>query len=257
MNRRAWAFLFLCAFAVSGNAFAGETTAGISLGGAHGQHREADGSATAPFVPAPIFNLSHRAGRFEVALRALPPVGVAIAGNDLGMRHFDLSYGDATLRLWNRNGTLAVGLGETLYNQHTQFLQAQAPGQQWYDVNRSRVAGARYEVDGRFSLLGGNAIEADLGIDPAMHGTYVNEQQFVQNGVTKVDFTFPPNWERASQIDADVRFVHPMRGLDVAYGVRYVNYTAEFTGGRFADANAVVMPYIAIQRRWGSAAGSP
>lgn len=127
MKKRVWALGILCALGLCANALADQTTAGISLGAAHGQHREVDGTATAPFVPAPIITASHRSGRLELSLRALPPVGVAIANNDLGMKNFNLSYGDATLRLWNRRGTFAVGLGETLYNQRTRFLLAQAP----------------------------------------------------------------------------------------------------------------------------------
>lgn len=258
MQKRVWVVLFLLAVAAPACARAGETTVGIAITGTHGTHRESGGAATAPLVPAPVVALSHRFKRFEFQAEGLPPVGpIPVSNNGLGMQSIALSYVDGTVRYWNSSQTFAVGLGETLYNQRSKFLDVQTPYVQEHSTNFSRVAGARYEVAARVPLAGRNLVQAQFALNPAMHGRFifqVDERWLSNHGWRENDFTQPPQWERGSQVDADVRVTHSFGTFAVSYGLRYLNYTAKFTTrpvDRFADSNSFLMPYIAIERSWG------
>lgn len=255
MLRRVWSFLLLAALFTPSAARASQTTIGIALNGTHGTHRESDGTATAPLIPAPVLSVWHRSKRFEIAAEGLPPIGpIGVSNNGLGMRDISLTYADATLRYWNRAQTLAFGFGETLYNQRTNFLVFAGRFGQAYDINRSRIAGTRYEILGRFHVNLRTFVEAQLGVDPALHGRFTFTHRFVPVTGRGFEYTQPPSWERASQVDANLRFVHEYGPYALSYGVRYLNYTAAFTGragSPFADANSLLMPYIGFERAWG------
>lgn len=262
MRNRVWFVLALLALTAPAYARADETTFGVAITGTHGTHREGGGVAKAPLVPAPVLAVSHRFKRFEIVAEGLPPIGaIPVSNNGLGMQSIALTYGDATLRYWNKRQTFAVGIGETLYNQRTQFLQFEDSFMQANTVNASRVTGTRYEMLEHIALPGRNFVEAQFAVDPAMHGRFIFEERttYPTRG-RSYTYTAPPEWERASQVDANVRFVHPFGPFALSYGVRYLNYTASFTRPAgwgpagwpaFADANSFLMPYIAIQRSWG------
>lgn len=238
------------------SARAGETTVGIALTATHGTHRETGGTANAPVIPAPLLTVSHRFKRLELAAEGLPPIGpIGVANNGLGMRDIALTFADATLRYWNRPGTLAFGFGETLYNQRTTYLTFQNASIRENEFEQSRVAGTRYEAVGRLALNARDFFEAQLAVDPALHGRLTYTTQYVPAQGTGFGYTSRPVWERASEVDGNLRFVHRFGAYAVSYGVHYLNYTAAFTGrvGRrpFADANALVMPYVSLERSWG------
>lgn len=231
------------------------TSVGVSLNGAHGTHRESDGTVTAPLVPVPIVSASYRNGCYEVAAEGLPPIGpIHIADNGLGMHDIALTYADASVRYWNRSGTLALGIGETLYNQRTTFGRAfDSNTTHVTELDRSRVAGTRYEIAGRLPVGKDDEVRATLGIDPAMHGRYAYTDTIENAAFTSI-FSSRSSWERASQVDADVRMVHRFGDYALSYGMRYLNYTAAYTAWihpRFADANSILMPYVGVQRFFG------
>jgi|SRR5579872_938344 len=237
------------------SARADQTTVGVQLAGTHGTHRESDGTATAPLIPAPLLTASHSAQCWEVAAEGLPPIGpIPVGDNALGMQNVALTYADAVARYWNQSHTFAVGIGDTLYNQRTEFAREISPTVRGTEVDSSRVVGTRYELTFRKALSLTNGLEARVAVDPAMHGRF-SYTQTEQNGVvTFGPYTSPPSWERASQVDADAHFIHRFGTYAVLYGVRYLNYTASYTDPfqpRFADANSLIMPYVALQRYWG------
>lgn len=251
MQNRVWAFLLVLAMFAPTAAMADPTSFGVELAGTHGTHRERDGSATAPLVPAPVLTASHGFGCFELAAEGLPPVGpISFGNNGLGMKDITLTYADAVMRYWNSPHTIAVGIGDTLYNQRTDFLIATPIGARTI-VDNSRVAGARYELTARKSFGIRDFLQARIGVDPAMHGRFT--QSGYSTGPDPVNYTSPPLWEHASQVDADAGFTHAVGQYAVSYGVRYLNYSAAFDtwfGRPFADANSLVMPYVALVRTW-------
>jgi hypothetical protein len=232
-----------------------QTVVGIALTGTHGTHREASGSANAPFVPAPIIGVSHRFGQIELRAEGLPPIGpIGVANNGLGMKNVALTYTDATLRYWNARGTFAFGIGETLYNQRTNVLAAQGPYVQITDTEMSRVVGTRYELVGRIRLRSRDFVELLAGANPSMHGRYSLSEQTAFADGTVFGFTSRPVWETATQVDAGARFVHAFGPYAISYGVRYLNYTASYSGrpwAPFADANRFLMPYVSLERTLG------
>lgn len=258
MQKRVWAIL-LAAALVPQYVRADQTSVGVQLAGTHGTHRESEGTVNAPLVPVPIVTVSHRAGCFEVAAEGLPPVGpIRIANNGLGMRDIALTYVDGSVRYWNRSGTLGIGVGETLYNQRTTFVRVQDATHFGTEVDQSRVAGTRYEIAGRVPIGTKNEFRATLGVNPAMHGRYAYDLRVV-NGPFPIVAHSPANWERASQVDADARFVHRSGAYAFSYGVRYLNYTAAYTSWaapRFADSNSLLMPYVGVERFFGASAAA-
>ena len=135
------------------------TTAGISIVFVHGQHTEQGGSARAPLVPAPVLSVSHRMRGFEIFAEGIPPLhSYPVGTNTLGIHSISLSYAQATTRYWNRSRTLGAGVGETLYNQQTDYLGWASPAFSNGQYDASRVAGARYEIVAALPLRGSRAL---------------------------------------------------------------------------------------------------
>ncbi|HEY9180384.1 MAG TPA: hypothetical protein VIO32_06660 [Candidatus Baltobacteraceae bacterium] len=254
MKSRVCALMLFCALCSPAFARASETTVGIALTGTSGTHRESTGMARAPLIPAPIVAVSHRFERWELLGEGLPPIGtIRVANNGLGMRNVSLTYVNAGARYWNRAGTFALGVGETLYNQHTGIHVYQDSFTSIDDVDYSRVVGLRYEAVTRSFRANGDYWEAMLAADPAMHGCFTYTRRFTFVNGRGYQYTTRPVWESAAQVEAGVRFVHRFGSYALSYGVRYLNYTAAFSGrtSGFADANSLVMPYVGVQMTFG------
>ena len=244
MQKRVCAFLVTLTLLAPAQGIADPTSVGVQLGATHGTHRETGGSATAPLVPVPILHVNHTMGCAEVSAEGLPPMGpISFGNNGLGMKDITLSYADAVMRWWNPSHTVAVGAGDTLYNQRTDFLQQFSRIGQRAIIDRSRVAGTRYEVTARRSIGRSDSVQVQFAVNPAMHGRFTESTPF---GMTQ------PISERASQVDADAHVTHDFGQYAFSYGVRYLNYNAAFDSwlaqSQFADANALVMPYVAFER---------
>jgi hypothetical protein len=261
MLKRVFALCCCALFSAPAFSRAGETSFGITLAGTHGTHREAGGTANAPLVPAPLLSASHAFNCLEVSAEGLPPVGpISVGNNGLGMQNVALTYADAGVRYWNRTHTFALGIGQTLYNQRTLFAAEPAPGERAQEIDRSRVTGTRYEIMARKPLSVRNFLEASLGVDPAMHGRFSYTQTLSGRSgpfnLPSLSYQSAPSWARAAQIDANARFVHRSGPYAISYGVRYLNYIAQFNGDffrpRFADANSLVMPYVQVERFFAS-----
>ncbi len=229
-----------------------QTMAGLTLAGTHGTHRESGGTAEVPFLPAPIISISHTTHRIELDAEGLPPLGqINVSNNGLGIHDVAITYADATLRYWNASGTFALGIGETLYTQRTQLVVVQDPLVQESEVNGSRVVGMRYDAVGRIHVNAKDFLEAEFSIDPSMHGRFSYTRQTTMHDGRSFEYTSPPIWETASQVDASARFVHAFGPYRLSYGLRYLNFTAAFTaqsGAPFADANSLLLPFIELQR---------
>jgi hypothetical protein len=255
---RVWAIGLMACVWMTGAAVADETGATISIAGTHGTHRESGEVVTAPLVPAPILRITHKHRQYELLVEALPPIGpIGVANNGLGMQNVSLSYGDASLRYWNRAGTLAVGIGETLYNQSTQYLLGESNYFRNTVIDASRVAGVRYEFVGRIPAAHGDFTEAFVSVNPRLHGRLSWTRQLtitnLRTGqpITVPPYTTPSVYELGSEVGAGVRYVHRSGPNEISVGVRYLNYVARFADGSvndFADANSFILPYISFAR---------
>ena len=252
---RVWCFAFAVTITVliprAGWAQQAASQAGVSLVFVHGQHVETGGTTNAPFIPAPVLNASTRLRQFEITAEGIPPLrSYPIGNNGLGIQNISLSYVEGSLRYWDKTGTFAAGIGETLYNQRTDYVSFSDSNGSIGQYDGSRVAGTRYELVARRPLRFGDTIEASLAVNPSLHGLVHWTDYDIFRGRMH-SFDLRPGYEAGSQVEAALRFDHAVGPYTLRYGVRYLNYVAHFSNGNLADRNTFVMPFVGIERSLG------
>ncbi len=254
----AMAALFLCA-TLPALADPIVTTAGITLNFLDGSH-QINGGTTAKlnFVPLPLGEITVRHRDDSIRLEGLPPVAFSYQGGGLiGLQTTRLSIVNATYRRSFAGGWF-VGIGQTLYNQHTTYASVNNAIYQRFTINQifpivgseeqySRVTGARYEVGREWHVgTSGTRIEASVAYNPAMHGV---QYTFIPTG-TAFNPTFADP-ENASQLDIAVRASHPFGRGELVYGVRYLHYISRYVDdpGQLADRNVGIAPVLGYRVR--------
>jgi hypothetical protein len=202
-----------------------------------GYHESFDDIIKLPPVPVPLLEASYKVSIFEVTGYGLPPT-IAIPYTDAtqGSTALRLSIFDGTFRVWDGSGHVALGAGETVYNQTTHYATADVFAASGGERQYSRIAGAHYEIATRLPFRGGR-IETSLRYAPVLLGTQVSTYE--DGTPTRL------NPERGEQIDGDVRYVHHAGAhMDAVLGVRYVNFTAAYDVPLrpLSDRNAAVLP---------------
>lgn len=240
MKMRAFVALsLLLAIACPLAARADGTTVGIAITGTHGTHQEAASRIEAPFIPAPVFSISHRRRLFEFVAEGLPPMGpFRVDNGGLGIKDIKLGYGDVSVRLWDPTGHVAVGVGESLYVQRTRYARSATLDQ--YDA--SRVTGGRYEIVGQQHLGQTMRFVTSLAVNPRMHAMLTS----TFGGAGSVGVYSRPLPETGAQVDAGARIERTNGNGTIAFGVRYINYSARFDDGSLADRNVFTMPFVAF-----------
>lgn len=202
-----------------------------------GFHESFDDIVRLPPIPVPLIEGNYKVSNFEITGYGLPPT-VAIPYTDAiqGSTALRLTILDATLRVWDGSGHVAVGAGETIYNQTTHYATADVYATSGGERQYSRIAGAHYELATRIPFLAGR-LETSLRYAPVLLGTQVSTYD---NGTPS---RFDP--EIAEQIDGNLEYVrHAGRHLDEVIGVRYVNFTAAYNVPLrpLSDRNCAVLP---------------
>ncbi len=95
----------------------------------------------------------------------------------------------------------------------------------------------RYEIGSLIPVFKRDHIETIVGASPSIHARL--SYTFGSPG-----FAAPPVSEVESQVDVKVALVQPAGRWRFAYGVRYMNMTAKFDDGSFADANHVAGVFV-------------
>jgi hypothetical protein len=262
-----------------------ETSFTFTLNALDGEHAFAQNTISRiDFVPLPLAELNARHDRDELHLEGLPPVAFSYnSGSGVGLTTTRLSILNTTYRRTVGDGWW-VGIGETLYNQHTtyatqngafytRFATAGMPATVYpifgSEEQFSRVSGARYEL-GRRWRLGATTLEAMVAVNPAMHGiqyTYVPTggaacPTIVAAPPAPVPKAPPPpcpngnptfgDAERATQLDLSVRAAHPAgRNGRFLYGLRYLHYSARYDDdpGQLSDRNLGLAPLVGYEIR--------
>lgn len=230
-------------FALPARADKPEATIGITLNPAIAVHESFNDTVHVPPIPVPILEGSYRSGPVELAAFGLPPT-IAVPYSDAiqGQTALRMTILDATLRFWAPGNRLAIGIGETLYNQTTHYAVADFYG--FTDERQySRVVGGHYEVLARVPFRAG-FVETSVRYAPAMLGTQVSTYGG-QAQLTRYD----P--ERGQQVDANIRYIHRIgKSLEAILGVRYVNFTAAYDlpNRPLSDRNAGLLPSFGY--RW-------
>jgi hypothetical protein len=176
----------------------------------------------------PLLELRARHGPFEVDLGGLPPVASVRSYNVVqGYTSTRLSIFEGIARVWDPLHRFSAGIGQTLYNQGTHYLdfvEIAGTGETQF----SRVTGATYQVGYGVPYRRGR-IEAVFNYAPVMLGT--------QHTIYDVAVYTRAINERAELI----------------FGLRYVNYTARYAEphGGLSDRNVGLLPTFGYRTRIG------
>lgn len=253
-----------------------ETTLSVTANFLDGKHQTSDFPADQlHFVPLPLSELTLRRGRDAIRIEGLPPVSFHYGSNaGDGAQSTQLSILNATYRRTIGAGWF-VGVGQTLYNQSTTYMNAPGfvyqRGDQVYPIiasekQYSRVAGTRLEA-GRIMEVGRNRdrLEISAALNPKLHGNqYTSVPTYAPivscplgPGVSPV-CTIPTQTltfsdpETSTQVDISARVVHKVgkRG-ELIYGIRYLNYVAHYVDvpGMLADRNVGIAPLLGYRLR--------
>jgi hypothetical protein len=218
--------------ALTGTARADQTTIGVTVNGTTGAHIEPYQSESIPFLPLPTIEIDRTHEHLQLHLEVMPPIGpVPLAQGTSNYRFYSqdprVSYVSGEVRYLFGQG-YALGLGETVLNQQTQYPPTP-------DVSSSRVVGLRLFGGATLLRIGNGTLFGSLAVSPSMQG--------LQAG-------YEP--EHASLVDSSLRWSIDEGPYLFSYGVRYVNYTAAYTdANELADRNHLFMPFVAFDWRVG------
>jgi hypothetical protein len=233
---------------------------GLALNASIGTHEEASGRQTVPLVPVPMIDVRIPIKQFEIELQGIPPIGPL--GYDSGIssvsRTTRFSYLLGMLRYHIPHSRFSIGAGETLYNQETVYRQTfqfsfGPPGagittDTRTESDRSRVAGARYELGYSVPLSARQRLDATIAVTPSMHATIYEDLLFETSAGGPPDRFSQTAPETGSQVDGQVYYTVRARAVDWLFGVRYLNYVAHFeSNGLLSDRNSIVLPFVGIQ----------
>jgi hypothetical protein len=211
-----------------------------------GTHESFNDRTRVPPVPIPFIEFRERYGPFELDLGGLPGIA-SVRSDDItqGRTSTQLSVFEGMLRLWDPLHRFSGGVGQTLYNQSTHYLdpvEIAGTGETQF----SRVTGITYQAGYEVPFHSGR-FEAVFNYAPAMVGT-----QYTIYDVAQYAPRIDP--EKAGQIDTGVRYVHPLgaRG-EAIVGLRYINYTSSYVGGRggLSDRNVGFLAVLGYRTRLG------
>jgi hypothetical protein len=255
---------------------AAQVVVGITSAFTFGTHEERQGRDTVPLLPVPLITLRVPLRRFEFVAEGVPPLGpipYRSAYNGTSQSTL-LSYAHAALR-YKLDSHFSVGIGETLYNQRTTYVQTRVFYGYLYmqdgskvpatvtstssQVDASRVPGMRFEVRGQWQIGRVQWVAAELAVTPAMHAVVRAANRFQTSIATTAPIKQPPAFsysfpapETGSEVDASVTAGRRFGSFTLLYGVRYLNYIAHFNaGGTLADRNTLVLPFIGFERTFG------
>lgn len=232
-------------FALPPVARADELSAGITVTATHGTHEEANQEiVTAPVIPAPVLWLGAKHGRTELIVEGLPPIGPIRVDNDgHGLHGVRLGYGDASLRFWDSQEKIAIGIGESLYVQRSVYELN--PFLEQFDS--SRVVGGRYEIVGVERLGQTIRFVSSLAVNPRLHAVLTST---FAGRMAPGLFALPAP-ESGAQVDIASRIERTRGRATIAFGVRYLNLSMKFDDGSLADRNVFVMPFVSLSTTLG------
>lgn len=236
------------------------TSVGLTIDALSGKHEIAEGRVdNISFVPIPIIELESRYRRTQVRLENIP--SVPFTHGDRNSQSTRLGVLNTSIRQFVGQNWF-VGLGETLYNQHTFYpvdFNADGSSEQY-----SRVAGASVEIGRTFALPHASTLELRLGGNPSMHGVQYSRGRSticvpIGNGVVVPScfvYRVSAVAERAVQVDLGLRLMRPLWRGDAILGIRYLNYSAHYVTGnvyygdtQLADRNVGILPLIGYRLR--------
>ncbi|HEY8298032.1 MAG TPA: hypothetical protein VIG32_08435 [Candidatus Baltobacteraceae bacterium] len=197
---------------------------GVQGLGVTGVHSDVGGSQRGAGAGA-LLEIGATLRRLGVHVEGIPPVSLP--------QRPSAFYGQATPKLSLLNGAvrfavdpqsrLWLGIGATVINQAT-------PLPNIFQVAGSRLAGVRYEAFYRAPMRGSHFAEILIGGAPRLYGA---DHFIFSDGSPSVTKD-----ERASEVDASVAVGIRHAHSEVLFGLRTINFAAQFTKiGEAADRN--------------------
>ncbi len=201
-----------------------------------GAHRDVAGSQYG-VGGGPLLQVHASARRLALTVEGIPVVSIP------NIRP-SAAYGQATPALgilnWqveaaaDRSARLWLGLGETVYNQRTPLPAID-------QVASSRLAGVRYTARYTHDTRNNHFVEALFATAPKLSGS---DHFAYSDGNPPVDKP-----ERASEIDASLALGYHAHDTVWLFGLRTLNFSAQFTAtGEAADRNVGIGPMIEWRR---------
>lgn len=215
----------------SAPALADDISIGLSAVPGWVYHVESGGANRASSLGfIPLADLDARVHNVEIHGEWTGPLpSVGIASGPTGIQSIRLNYFDAAARYWV-NPRIGVGIGQLLWNQQTTYNDI-GPTATEYDA--SRGAGMRYEVLGNVPWHGGY-FQATVAAMPHIHALL--SWTFDPGTIVRA-----PQSEQEAQVDSSLTYYFaPHDRWQFSLGARYLNMTAKFDDGSFADANRVI-----------------
>jgi len=233
-------------FALPLVACADELNAGITITATHGTHEEANQEIVrAPLIPAPVLSLGAKHRRVEMVFEGLPPIGpIHVQSDGQGLSGVRLGYGYGSLRFWDSQEKVALGIGESLYVQRSVYTVD--PFIDQFDA--SRVVGGRYEIVGIERLGQTIRFVSSLAVNPRLHAVLTRT---FGGPVGHFFVAPPPNPESGAQVDISSRIERTRGRATIAFGLRYLNLSMKFDDGSLADRNVFVMPFVSFSTTLG------
>ena len=258
-------FVFMTTICVQADPI--HSAVGVTIDALSGRHEVGNGEERLNFVPIPIVEVESRYRAMQLRFETIPSIPFSYGPGNLQSTRLGVFNG--SIRQYFA-GAWFVGIGETLYNQHTYYPDGFTTddAQEQY----SRVAGLRFEGGRDFHIARVVSLEVRGAANPVMHGIQYTRSiegylcPLTGPGDTRSScspvFRESAVNERAAQIDLGARLVRTVGRGDVLVGLRYLNYSARYVAtnrrnrvapyldGRLADRNVGVLPLIGYRLRF-------
>jgi hypothetical protein len=188
-----------------------------------------------------FFEITQRWKTVHVHLEGIPVVDTAHARSD--------RYGPLTQSFGLFNGVVSVpidrsrqvwaGIGTGMVAQRTPQFNYPFVGRN--QVNSSRLAGTRYELRGSWRTQNATFFEASIDDQPHMRGP-----DFLNVSVAGVAFQRSKG-EEARMLDTSTAFGIVRGHVEYALGLRWVNFSSNFSDGDAADRNVGFGPTFEVR----------
>jgi hypothetical protein len=210
---------------------------GLAISGHHFENNNnVQGSGAGAFI-----EITQRWRMLRVHLEGIPVVDAAHAQSDRYgslTQSFGLFSGVVSVPI-ERSSHLWAGIGTGLVAQRTPQNNYPFVGRN--QVNSSRLAGTRYELRGEWSAKNANFFETSVDDQPHMRGP-----DFLNVSVAGVAFTRRKG-EDARMLDLSSDYGIVRGHVEYALGLRWVNFSANFTDGSAADRNVGFGPTFEVR----------
>jgi hypothetical protein len=198
---------------------------GLVLAGTHG----APSGSYSGVGEGALLELDQTWPSVQLHLEGIPNIATATVKTQGGSVTATIGLFTASARFrLDRNSRYWAGIGDEVLNQQTPFVGLGI-------VDASRLAGTRFELDGRFPISQSRFIETDFGAIPRLSGNATQLTVFA-NGLSSV----LSGAETASMIDLGAAYGIRAGRIEYLYGLRAINFAAKFEDGREADRNVGV-----------------